>query len=112
MSRNAKLLMAMLMLTAVGRAAVAGQFEDAFAAYNSQDYATAYRLFRPLADSGNAGAAAAVGVMYAKGQGVPQNDAEAVRWYRLARDRTRLSIDLMVGCSKRAAIQTRNRSGG
>jgi TPR repeat protein len=25
-----------------------------------------------------------LGVMYSDGQGVPQNDAEAVRWYRLA----------------------------
>lgn len=33
-----------LMLIAIAGAAVAGPFEDAAAAYKSQDYATAYRL--------------------------------------------------------------------
>ena len=28
-----------------------------------------------------------LGIMYAQGQGVPQNDVEAVKWYRLAADR-------------------------
>lgn len=73
-----------LMLMAIAGAAGAGPFEDAFAAYDSQDYATAVRLFRSLANSGNARAQAAIGVMYAKGQGVSQNDAEAVKWCRLA----------------------------
>ena len=27
-----------------------------------------------------------LGVMYANGEGVPEDDAEAVRWYRLAAD--------------------------
>jgi uncharacterized protein len=80
-------LAALIMLVAMVGAAIAGSFEDASAAYNSQDYATAYRLFRSLADAGNVYAQGAVGVMYAKGEGVPQNDAEAVTWYRLAADR-------------------------
>jgi TPR repeat protein len=67
-------------------AAVAGPFKDAAAAYKSQDYATAYRLYRSLAESGNVYAQAIIGIMYAKGEGVPQNDAEAVKWYRLAAD--------------------------
>ena len=37
-----------------------------------------------LAERGNAIAQANLGVMYDNGQGVPENDAEAVRWYRLA----------------------------
>jgi len=79
-------LAASVILVALAGAVIAGPFEDASAAYNSQDYATAYRLFRTLADSGNVYAQGAIGVMYAKGQGVPRNDAEAVKWYRLAAD--------------------------
>ena len=36
------------------------------------------------AEQGDAVAQAALGVSYANGDGVPQDDAEAVRWYRLA----------------------------
>jgi uncharacterized protein len=84
-TRRATLLTS-LMLLAIAGAAVAGPFEDAAAAYKSQDYATAYRLYRSLADSGNVRAQGIIGIMYAKGEGVPQNDAEAVKWYRLAAD--------------------------
>jgi TPR repeat protein len=62
----------------------AGQFEDAVAAYQKGDYATALRLVRPLANQGNAGAQAVVGDMYFNGEGVPQDYAEAAKWYRLA----------------------------
>jgi hypothetical protein len=41
-------------------------------------------LWRPLAEQGVALAQNNLGVMYAKGRGVPQDDAEAVKWYRLA----------------------------
>ena len=36
------------------------------------------------AELGDAGARSSLGWMYATGEGVPQDDAEAVRWYRLA----------------------------
>jgi len=36
------------------------------------------------AEQGNAGAQYNLGVMYRRGDGVPEDDAEAVRWYRLA----------------------------
>jgi hypothetical protein len=73
-------------LVAIARAAVAGPLEDAVAAAGRDDYATALRLFRPLADQGNALAQYALGVMYDNGQGVQQNYAEAAKWYRKAAD--------------------------
>ncbi len=39
---------------------------------------------RKLAEQGEAGAQHALGSMYALGSGVPQDFAEAVKWYRLA----------------------------
>lgn len=36
---------------------------------------------------GHAGAQYNLGLMYANSQGAPQDDVEAVRWYRLAADR-------------------------
>ncbi len=48
------------------------------------DYATALKEWRPLAEQGDAGAQNILGLMYATGEGVPQDNNEAVRWYRLA----------------------------
>jgi uncharacterized protein len=64
----------------------AGPLEDAVAAHDRGDYATALRLFRPLAEQGHASAQNNLGGMYDNGQGVPQNYAEAMKWYRLAAD--------------------------
>jgi TPR repeat protein len=61
-------------------------FQRAQAAYNRQDYVTALREWRPLAQQGDADAQAWVGYMYEQGQGVARDDAEAVRWYCKAAD--------------------------
>ena len=41
---------------------------------------------RPLGEQGDAEAQSTLGVMYRNGESVPQDYAEAVRWYRLAAD--------------------------
>ena len=46
----------------------------------AQDYETTRRA----AEQGNAEAQGKLGQMYMEGRGVPQDDAEAVRWFRLA----------------------------
>src|SRR5262245_16483674 len=61
-------------------------FEDSFAAFRSGDYATAIRIWRPLADQGNATAQTFLGLVYYDGRGVPQNYTEAAQWYRRASD--------------------------
>ena len=73
-----------LAIMALAVPAIAGPFEDGFAAADSGDYATAMRMWRPLADQGVADAQFNLGFMYANGEGVPQDDAEAVKWYRKA----------------------------
>ena len=40
----------------------------------------------PLANQDDATAQVNIGIMYSNGQGVLKNNAEAVRWYRLAAD--------------------------
>jgi uncharacterized protein len=80
-----------------GDPAGAGPVEDAAAAYKRGDYATAMRLFRPLADEGDASAQVVLGFMYKRGQGVPQDLAAAVRWYRLAADQGDASAQADLG---------------
>ena len=58
--------------------------EDGVAAYQRGDFATALRLFQPLAEHGDASAQCNIGVMYEQGRGVAQNYREAMRWFRLA----------------------------
>ena len=60
------------------------QFGNGIAAYQRGDYVTALRILRPLADHGGPNAENALGVIYANGQGVPQDYAAAMKWYRKA----------------------------
>jgi uncharacterized protein len=75
-----------LMLAVGGGVATAGPDEDGSAAYGRGDYATALRLFRPLADQGSTQAQYKIGLMYYSGEGVAQDLAEATKWYRRAAD--------------------------
>ena len=75
----------------------AGPYEDAEAAYDKGDFATALRLWRPLAEQGDALAQSNLGIMYAKGEGVPQDYAAAVKWYRLAADQGHASAQSNLG---------------
>jgi uncharacterized protein len=76
----------LLLLITVAGTAVAGPSNDGVAAYNRGDYATAYRLLRPLAEHGDAEAQFYLGVQYNFGYGVPQSYDEAAKWYRKAAD--------------------------
>jgi TPR repeat protein len=73
----------LLALTLFG-AAAAGPVEDALAAYERGDYATALHICRALADQGNADAQNNLGRMYANGQGVPRDYVRAHMWLNLA----------------------------
>jgi len=64
-----------------------GQFEDATAAYGRGDYGKAFRLMKPLAEQGYPKPQHDLGVMYAKGQGVPQDYVQAYMWFSLAASR-------------------------
>src|SRR5215468_2910306 len=76
---------------------VAAAFEDGLDAYRRGDYATAMRLWRPLADQGNADAQSRLGFMYQNGRGVPQDDGAAVSWYRKAVDRGHAPAQVNLG---------------
>ena len=77
-------LLSLLLSTSLVYSAVVGQFNDAVAAYERGDYATAFRLMKPFAEKGDPKAQHNLGVMYDYGRGVPQNFTEAAKWYRRA----------------------------
>lgn len=75
------LFMALLLTAVAGRA---DPRDDAMAALERGDFATAMNILKTFAEKGDAGAQAALAVLYDVGQWLPQDSAEAVRWYRLA----------------------------
>jgi TPR repeat protein len=65
-----------------------GNSDVAYDAYDEGRYGTALRLARPLASEGDARAQSLLGLLYYRGLGgVPQDDAEAMKWFRSAADR-------------------------
>lgn len=65
-------------------ASARGDFQTGVDAYEQGDYKTALQELRPLAAGDNPKAQFHLGRMYARGEGVPKDDAEAVKWYRKA----------------------------
>ena len=91
------LLMSLALALGLASMATAGPFEDGLAAYESGDFATALKLMLPLAERGDAKAQVNLGLMYDNGEGVPQDDAEAVRWYRLAAEQGNADAQVNLG---------------
>jgi hypothetical protein len=62
----------------------ADQLLDGQAAHNSGDYATAIRLWRPLAEKGNADAQFGLGRCYLLGEGITTDYEQARKWFELS----------------------------
>ncbi len=65
----------------IATTADAGPLQNAQSAYRKKDYATALRLYQPLAEEGNRSAQAALAIMYEQGHGVEKNLETAQAWY-------------------------------
>ena len=76
--------LALAIMLALAVPAHAGPFVDGLVAYYTDDYAKALRILRPLAEQGDIRAQTLLGNIYAEGKGVPEDYAEAVKWYRKA----------------------------
>jgi TPR repeat protein len=74
----------LLLLFVLVQGVYADAFDDGFAAYKQQDYATALALFRPLAAQGDIDAQHNIGIMYYLGQGVAPDYVQAYAWLYLA----------------------------
>jgi TPR repeat protein len=64
--------------------AAAGSVQDGWDAFGRGDYAGALAIWEPIAEQGDVSMQLLVGSIYDFGQGVPQDDAAAVKWYELA----------------------------
>ena len=79
-----RFFIAVFLVVACATGAAAGPLEGASSALQRGDFTLGMKLLRPLAEQGNAEAQYNLGVMYAEGKGVPQDDRAAVQWWRKA----------------------------
>ncbi len=95
--RTATMLLAVVVVLVAAPACT--DYEAGEKAYKQGDYATELEKLRPLAEQGDANMQFNLGLMYARGRGVPRDYAEAVRWYRQAAEqgdaRAQFSLSVM-----------------
>jgi TPR repeat protein len=102
--RNRLALAALIVFVAAslfGETARAGTDEDQFrrglTAFNTGDYATAFQLWRPLAERHEPRSEASIGFMYHRGLGVAVDDREAAVWLGRAAEQGQAEGQLMLG---------------
>ena len=78
-----KLTLALLLIFSCATA-WAADFDKGLVAARAGDFVTALAEWKPLAEQGDAVAQFYLGVMYANGEGVLEDDKEAVKWFKLA----------------------------
>lgn len=76
---------------------VLSELSEARRVYAEGDYVKAAKLYRQLADMGDAGAQLILGSMHDIGLGVPQDYREAAKWFRLAAEQGNAKAQLRLG---------------
>ena len=95
---NRLLILPVLLLTLlVGNPAFSADFQKGLTAAQSGDFATALREWTPFAEQGDASAQFNLGLMYRRGEGVPQDNKTAVKWYRLAAEQGNADAQFNLG---------------
>ena len=82
--RNLIKIFLVMLLLGFSHAATADDFEDGVVAAQKGDFATALRLWTPLAEQGDAKAQYNLGFMFEEGKDVAQDYKTAVKWFTLA----------------------------
>ena len=95
--KNLHVLLMVSLLTCAGGVAIAQDLDAGLKAAQAGDFQTALKEWKPLADQGHADAQAFLGLMYADGEGVVEDDAEAAGWYRLAADQGLAAAQVFLG---------------
>ena len=73
------------------------EFRQGLSAFNTGDYDSALRVWRPLAERGEPRSEAGIGFMYHRGLGVRVDDREAAVWLLRAAEQGQAEGQLMLG---------------
>ena len=96
----AKLVLAIVLIACCQIANItawASDLEDGSAALRKGDFATALKLWQPLAERGNAAAQFNLGMMYKYSEGVAQDYKTAVKWFALAAEQGYVDAQCSLG---------------
>jgi len=77
--------------------AYAGPLEDGEAAFKREEYTTALKILRPLAEQGDPEAQWIVGGLFISGDGVPEDLKEAEKWWRKSADQGHVEAQYFLG---------------
>lgn len=80
---------------------------EADKAYNKGDYKTAYEIWKPMADKGDAFAQLKMGVRYYEGNGVRKDYGEAMRWFKLSAEQGNTSAQANLASMLHTGIGTK-----
>jgi len=92
-----KSVLLFIFLAAVLNNALASDLEDAVEAMRAGDFAEAYCIMRPLAESGDADAQYNIGWMYLNGYGLRVNDSLALEWWKQASEQGHSDASFSIG---------------
>ena len=81
-----RIIILSLIINAAALLCAGADFDAGLKAYQAHDYSTALDNWLPLAQNGAPHAQYNLGLMYAHGDGVPKDMAQAAAWYRKAAD--------------------------
>ena len=79
---NKPMILAILISIMIATSAYANDFQEGLDAIHETNYKKALRKLLPLAESGHAAAQYNIGVMHEWGNGVPQDNSLALKWYK------------------------------
>jgi len=97
MNKQAITTLFILFSIAAFSSAVAEDIDDAVEAMRSGDFAEAYCIMRPLAESGDADAQYNIGWMYLNGYGLRVNDSLALEWWHKASGQGHTDASFSIG---------------
>lgn len=84
--RNMLTIVILIVLLSFTSTARGDALEDAFTAYDDNNFAAALPAFEQLAGQGSAEAAYMAGLMHHRGRGTPADGQKALKWYGIAAD--------------------------
>ena len=73
------------------------KLDDGVAAIEKQDYATAFRIFKQLAEQGNAEAQYNLAILYRQGKGIKQDKQTALLWFEKSAKQGLASAEYYLG---------------
>ena len=94
-----KILISLLLsIGLIGSTGIAyADFNDGWTAYSKEDYKTAFKEWRPLAEKGDAKSQTNLGILYYNGRGALKDYKKAIAWFKKAAEQGEAESQYILG---------------